>query len=114
TVRAQQARVSIPRRFTLPMREMFTLQPRFKRRDGKKALSLLNHPRFRAAYDLLLLRAQVGAEDAELAKWWTDVQTASASERETMVKSTGGPAHTPGTRRPRRRRRRRRQTSTPS
>ncbi|HEY7377877.1 MAG TPA: polynucleotide adenylyltransferase PcnB [Steroidobacteraceae bacterium] len=114
TVRAQQARVSIPRRFTLPMREMFTLQPRFKRRDGKKALSLLNHPRFRAAYDLLLLRAQVGAEDAELAKWWTDVQTASAAERETMVRSSGGPAHTPGTRRPRRRRRRRRHSSTPS
>ncbi|HZF27465.1 MAG TPA: polynucleotide adenylyltransferase PcnB [Steroidobacteraceae bacterium] len=113
-VRAQQTRVSIPRRFTLPMREMFTLQPRFKRRDGKKALSLLNHPRFRAAYDLLLLRAQFGAEDPEIAKWWTDVQVASPAEREAMVKSGTGPAHAPGTRRPRRRRRRGRRTSAPS
>ncbi|HKE43959.1 MAG TPA: polynucleotide adenylyltransferase PcnB [Steroidobacteraceae bacterium] len=110
-VRTQQSRVSIPRRFTLPMREMFTLQPRFRRREGKKALSLLSHPRFRAAYDLLLLRAQVGAEEAEIAKWWTEVQTASAAERETMVKSGNGPGHSPGTRRPRRRRRRRRPSS---
>jgi poly(A) polymerase len=111
-VREQQARVSIPRRFTLPMREMFTLQPRFRRREGKKALSLLHHPRFRAAYDLLLLRTKVGAEDAEIAKWWTDVQSASAAEREAMVRPAGAP-HASGARRPRRRRRRRR-SSTPT
>jgi poly(A) polymerase len=108
TVREQQARVSIPRRFTLPMREMFTLQPRFRRREGKKALSLLHHPRFRAAYDLLLLRAKVGAEDAEIAKWWTDVQTATAAERDAMVTPASGVTHAAGTRRPRRRRHRRR------
>ena len=111
TVREQQGRMSIPRRFTLPMREMFTLQLRFRRREGKKALSLLSHPRFRAAYDLLLLRAQVGAEDAELARWWTDVQSAPSAEREAMVKAGSGTAHVPGTRRPRRRRRRRRPSS---
>ena len=113
TVREQQTRVSIPRRFTLPMREMFTLQPRFRRREGKKALSLLHHPRFRAAYDLLLLRAKVGAEDAEIARWWTEVQSASAAEREAMVRPAGGAPHASGARRPRRRRRHR-QTSTPT
>ena len=111
--REQQGRVSVPRRFTLPMREMFTLQPRFRRRDGKKALSLLNHPRFRAAYDLLLLRAQVGAEDVELARWWTDVQGATSAEREAMVKTGAGGAHVSGTRRPRRRRRRPRSPARP-
>ena len=100
TVREQQTRVSIPRRFTLPMREMFTLQPRFRRREGKKALSLLHHPRFRAAYDLLLLRAKVGAEDAEIARWWTEVQSASAAEREAMVRPAGGAPHASGARRP--------------
>ena len=59
-LRAQQSRVAIPRRFAIPMRELLMLQPRFNRRSGVKSLSLLQHPRFRAAYDFLLLRAQVG------------------------------------------------------
>jgi poly(A) polymerase len=105
TVREQQARVSIPRRFTLPMREMFVLQPRFRRREGRKSLALLSHPRFRAAYDLLQLRAQAGAEDPELAHWWTQIQVAPAQERESMV-GQAGPA--PGGARTRRSRRRRR------
>lgn len=104
-IREQQTRVSIPRRFTLPMREMFTLQPRFLRREGRKALVLLHHPRFRAAYDLLLLRAEAGLEDPEVAQWWTDVQTMPAAERDALVKSAP-PAGTTGTRRPRRRGRR--------
>lgn len=105
-VREQQARVTIPRRFTLPMREMFTLQPRFQRREGRKALSLLHHPRFRAAYDLLLLRAEAGAEDAEVAKWWTDVQVMPAEQRDALSRSGPTPVGT-GARRSRRRRRRR-------
>ena len=112
-VRAQQSRVAIPRRFTLPMREMFVLQPRFRRREGKKALALLSHPRFRAAYDLLLLRTEVGAEDPALAEWWTQVQVAPAQQREVMVKQS---ASSPGgghTRRPRRRRRGRRRAASP-
>ena len=50
-LRAQQSRVAIPRRFAVPMRELLMLQPRFNRRSGIKSLSLLQHPRFRAAYD---------------------------------------------------------------
>jgi poly(A) polymerase len=111
-VRAQQSRVAIPRRFTLPMREMFVLQPRFRRREGKKALALLSHPRFRAAYDLLVLRTEVGAEDPTLAEWWAQVQVAPAQQREVMVKH--GAASSGGhTRRPRRRRRGRRRAASP-
>jgi poly(A) polymerase len=80
-LRTQQSRVSIPKRFGIPMRELFLLQPRFTRRHGAKALSLLQHPRFRAAYDFLLLRAQAGAADPELAQWWTDIQTVPQEER---------------------------------
>jgi poly(A) polymerase len=112
-VRSQQSRVSIPRRFTLPMRDMFVLQPRFRRREGKKALSLLSHPRFRAAYDLLLLRAAVGAEDPALAEWWTQVQTAPAQQRETMVGQSPAAPTGGHTRRPRRRRRGRRRAAPP-
>jgi len=63
------------------------LQPRFNRRSGLKSLSLLQHPRFRAAYDFLLLRAQVGVADPELAKWWTDIQVLPQEERAALVQA---------------------------
>ena len=109
-LRAQQSRVAIPRRFAIPMRELLMLQPRFNRRSGAKSLSLLQHPRFRAAYDFLLLRAQVGVADPELAKWWTDIQLLPHEERLTLVQSRPAdpPAEGEGAAAPRRRRRRRR------
>jgi poly(A) polymerase len=93
-LKAQQSRVAIPRRFGVPMRELLMLQPRFSRRSGVKALSLLQHPRFRAAYDFLLLRAQAGVADPELAKWWTDVQLLPQEERVALVQAR--PADAPG------------------
>ncbi len=104
----QQSRVAIPRRFTLPLREIVALQPRFERREGRRALRLLDHPRFRAAYDLLLLRVAAGDADAELAQWWTDIQTMSPEQRVSSVETTPVKAvREPGAT-PRRRRRRRR------
>jgi poly(A) polymerase len=110
-LRAQQSRVAIPRRFAIPMRELLLLQPRFNRRSGIKSLSLLQHPRFRAAYDFLLLRAQVGVADPELAKWWTDIQVLPQEERVALVQARpaepvveGEGAATPARRRRRRRR----------
>jgi poly(A) polymerase len=110
-LRAQQSRVAIPRRFGIPMRELLMLQPRFNRRSGVKSLSLLQHPRFRAAYDFLLLRAQVGVADPELAKWWTDIQLLPQEERVALVQARpaepaaeDGAAAAPGRRRRRRRR----------
>jgi poly(A) polymerase len=109
-LKAQQSRVSIPRRFAVPMRELLMLQPRFNRRSGVKSLSILQHPRFRAAYDFLLLRAQVGAAEPELAEWWTRVQTLPHEERVALVQArpaeplAEGAAPEPGRRRRRRRR----------
>ena len=110
-LRAQQSRVAIPRRFAVPMRELLMLQPRFNRRSGVKSLSLLQHPRFRAAYDFLLLRAEVGVADPELAKWWTDVQLLPQEERVALVQARPpdapmheGTAPVPAKRRRRRRR----------
>jgi poly(A) polymerase len=72
----QQRRIAIPKRFSLPMREIWTLQPRFEDRRPGRAKRLLTHPRFRAAYDFLLLRAEAGEPGcAELADWWTKAQT---------------------------------------
>src|SRR4029434_1446515 len=83
----QQARVAIPKRFTLPLRELVGLQPRFERREGRRALRLLNHPRFRAVCDFLVWRADAGEVDPELAKWWTDIQAAPSEERIARVES---------------------------
>ncbi len=109
-LRAQQSRVAIPRRYGVPMRELLMLQPRFNRRSGVKALSLMQHPRFRAAFDFLLLRAEAGVADPELARWWTDIQVLPQEERVALVQARPpepemeGGAPAPGRRRRRRRR----------
>jgi poly(A) polymerase len=104
-VAQQQKRLSIPRRFTVPMREMLALPPRFNTRRGKRAMNLLEHRRFRAADDVLVLQAEVGQADEELAKFWTDVQTQSPEER---AESFQMQSQSSTTRKPRRRRRRKR------
>ncbi|WP_241546863.1 polynucleotide adenylyltransferase PcnB [Thiohalobacter thiocyanaticus] len=96
----QQARhVSIPKRFSLPMREIWSLQPRFLRRQGRRALQLLEHPRFRAAYDFLLLRCAAGEVEQELCDWWTEIQDQAPEARAERV-AAGRPRKR---RRPRRR-----------
>jgi poly(A) polymerase len=55
-------------------------------------LRVLEHPRFRAAYDLLLLRAQYGLASNEMAQWWTRIQEVSAEERNQMADSLTGQA----------------------
>jgi poly(A) polymerase len=72
---AEQARqVAIPRRFGQVMQEIWTLQPRFAERQKKRVFRLMAHPRFRAAYDFLLLRAAEGENIAALGQWWTSAQ----------------------------------------
>jgi poly(A) polymerase len=66
--------IMIPKRFSLPMREIWTLQPRLEQTRGARAKRLLTHPRFRAAYDFLLLRASCGEVPQALADGWTRAQ----------------------------------------
>jgi poly(A) polymerase len=89
-MRDAQQRVSVPRRISLGVREMYALQPRLEGPRGRRALRLLEQPRFRAAYDLLALRAALGLASAETAQWWTDLQAAAPDERERMVESSTG------------------------
>lgn len=95
-IAAQQSRIAVPKRFTLPLREMVALQLRFERREGRRALRLLDHPRFRAAYDFLLLRAAAGEVDAELAQWWTDIQPLDPQARIARVEAIAGQRHGEG------------------
>ncbi|MGI9236371.1 MAG: polynucleotide adenylyltransferase PcnB [Woeseiaceae bacterium] len=80
-VAQQQRRISIPRRFTVPMREMLALQPRFQQMRGRRGIKLLEHRRFRAAYDFMLLRAETGQVDPVVARFWTETQSQSAEKR---------------------------------
>ena len=82
---AQTDKLSIPRRLTATMKEIWALQPRLEQRSGKRALVLLTHPRFRAGYDFMLLRAESGEVPMELANWWTRFQDAELEERSAML-----------------------------
>lgn len=100
---AEQARVmATPRRFSLPMREIWMLQLRLERKGGRRSIRVLGHPRFRAAYDFLLLRAQAGEVPQELARWWTDFQELHPQQGEQEATTTRA--------RPRKRRRPRRKS----
>jgi poly(A) polymerase len=96
----QAQRIALPRRFGFPMRDMLQLQPRFDSRRGRRAMNLLSHRRFRAAYDLMLLRASIGEVDQEVADFWTDIQEQPVDEQRSRFGLTGG------RRRPAKRRRR--------
>ena len=80
----QQLFTSIPRRFSVPMRDIWYLQFRLPNRHGKKAKALVRHKRFRAAYDFLLLRELAGEKLDNLGEWWTNYQDADETERQTM------------------------------
>ncbi|MBV2234146.1 MAG: polynucleotide adenylyltransferase PcnB [Sterolibacterium sp.] len=77
--------LAITRRITGDIKEIWALQPRFEKRTGKSALRLLEQPRFRAAYDFLLLRAQSGEIPMELADWWTTFQDVDTEQRLAML-----------------------------
>ncbi len=92
---------SIPKRFSLNMKEIWELQLRLPRRNGNKAAQMISHPRFRAAYDFLLLREQSGENLDGLGQWWTDYQASDENAQRKM--SNGAKEHGP---RPRRRKKR--------
>lgn len=85
TISEQVKSISIPKRFSSMVREMWDLQERLPRRHGARAARLVEHPRFRAAYDFLLLREQAGEIPPGLGEWWTQYQEADAQERRAMV-----------------------------
>lgn len=97
----QTSHVALPRRFVTPMIEIYQMQPRFLQREGKRPLRLIGHPRFRAAYDFLVLRAEVGDVDQDLADWWTRLQVADTDQQYALLDAHRTPS--PGNGRRRRR-----------
>ena len=83
----QCQRIAIPKRFTIPIREIWDMQERLPRRQGKRADLLLENPRFRAGYDFLLLREDAGEDTGGLGDWWTDYQEVNDSQRRVMIRN---------------------------
>ena len=84
--------ISLPKRFSTVSRDIWQLQHRLVRRSGKRAFRLMEHPKFRAGYDFLLLRGEIeGGEAASLAQWWTDFQNADETTRQQMANELNGP-----------------------
>jgi poly(A) polymerase len=85
----QQRSIAIPKRFQAVIKDIWILQDKLGRREGKRAFKTLEHPKFRAGYDFLLLRAQIegSPELNELAHWWTDFQEVSNEARIQMIKA---------------------------
>jgi poly(A) polymerase len=91
---SQAKQLAIPRRFEATIKEIWSLQPRFEQRSGQRPYRLLEHPRFRAGWDFLDLRAQSGELEGELADlpaWWDRFANAGPDERERMLKPETGP-----------------------
>lgn len=97
----QQKNLAIPRRFCATIQEIWAMQPRFESLAGRKPFRLISHPRFRAAYDFMLLRCESGEINAELGIWWKNFVDADQDKRENMIPK---PAATPKKRRKRSRR----------
>jgi poly(A) polymerase len=81
----QTEKLALQRKIASDMRDLWAMQPRFERRTGKSPYKLLEHLRFRAAYDFLLLRCASGEIDAEIGEWWTAFMEADADAREILL-----------------------------
>ena len=88
----QAERIALPRRFSLPMQEIWLLQPRFQQRQRKRVFRLLAHPRFRAAFDFLELRAATTPELVEDLAFWREAQATSPELLAGSLESRHGPA----------------------
>ena len=103
-VRDQAQHVAIPKRFVLMIKDIWALQSRLENRLPKTIKWLLEHKRFRAAYDFLLLRAELREIDPEIANWWTKVQEVDPKERKDMIHALRAPVNKRGRKRKRKNR----------
>ena len=98
---------AIPKRFSIATKEIWEQQIRLQTRTKRGAETAFAHPRFRAAYDFLLLREDAGEALDGVGQWWTDFQTANEAQREEMLNALGKGSTT-------KRRRRRKPTKKPN
>jgi len=81
----QAEKLAITRRIAGDIKDIWALQPRFEQRSGKRPYGVLEQPRFKAGYDFLLLRAESGEVENELAQWWTNFMNRDGEARAAML-----------------------------
>ena len=84
-IQIQAKKLAIHHRFVATMKEIWSMQPRFEQRAGKRPFSLLTHPRYRAGYDFMLLRCESGEMPTEIGEWWTLFAHANTEQRKAML-----------------------------
>ena len=102
----QMDTIALPRRFSLPMQEIWLLQPRFAHRQRRRVFRLLSHPRFRAAFDFLVLRLEASDEHVGDVEFWREAQ--QHPDAAVAAAEGAAEAQAEADEKPRRRRRRRR------
>ena len=100
--------IALPKRFSLPMQEIWLLQQRFSSRQRKRVFRLLANPRFRAAFDFLVLRLAASDSHAADVEFWRQAQLSSGDELSANLEAAGAAGDGEGDDAPTRRRRRRR------
>jgi poly(A) polymerase len=96
----QRGQLAIPRRYDGIIKDIWGMQPRLAQRGGQRPYRMMEHERFRAAYDFLLLRAKSGDAPQDLADWWTLFQVAGEEERASMLIKDEAPKRRRRRRRP--------------
>ena len=107
TLDFNQQFIAIPKRFSITIREIWEMQVRLEKRHGRRPDSILEHPRFRAGYDFLLLRERSGEMPGGLGDWWTQYQTADEAQRRGLIAAVNDSDEEQPKRSPRRKSRRR-------
>ena len=84
-LRNQQKLTAVPRKFSSYIKDIWVLQLKLHSRIGSQPYKTLRHPRFRAAYDFLLVRERAANDKNGLGKWWTDFQKNDDSLRGSII-----------------------------
>ena len=86
-IREQQVLTAVPRKFHGYIKDIWSLQLKLETRLGHQPYKILNHPRFRAAYDFLLLREEAARDSQGMGNWWTQFQQINRSGKIELLKS---------------------------
>tara|TARA_B100000886_G_scaffold120054_1_gene80780 strand:- start:398 stop:1627 length:1230 start_codon:yes stop_codon:yes gene_type:complete len=86
-LRKQQKITAIPRKFNSYIKDIWILQLKLHSRIGKQPYKTLRHPRFRAAYDFMLIREKSSSKKRNLGKWWTSFQNNDDNKRKSLIDS---------------------------
>ena len=90
-IQRQNQHITIPKRFAFPMREIWDLQLKLPQRHGRRAGEVFQAPRFRAAYDFMLLREAAGEKTDGVGAWWTAFQEVEQDDQQQLVNALGRP-----------------------